>query len=61
MTIRVELQKEAAKVLQHMAKEAGMGLRDMVEIGAYNLVAVWAKEHPEQLALLVPDDLDGTK
>ena len=44
MIVHVNLQREAAIILQQMAKEAGVGLRDMVEIGAYNLVALWMRE-----------------
>ena len=45
MIVHVNIQREVVPILQQMAKEAGLGLHDLVEIGAYNLVALWLREH----------------
>jgi len=58
MRVVVDIQKEAVPILQRMAKDAGLGLRDMVEIGAYNLVALWLREHDEAQPLDTPQHVD---
>ena len=44
MKLHVRTQREADAILVQMAKEAGVGVSDMVEIAIYNLIAVWMKE-----------------
>lgn len=44
MIVHVNIQREAVPILQQMAKEAGIGLRDIVEISAYNLIACYQKD-----------------
>ena len=61
MTVKVHLQREAVTILRKMADEAGVGLHDMVEIGAYNLVALWVHEHGDTVPLDADDGLAGLR
>ncbi len=48
MAIKIELQREAKPIFLRMAKEAGLGVRDLAEIACYNLIALWLKEHGQE-------------
>lgn len=50
MAIKITLQREAHQIFTRMAKEAGMGLHDLAEIACYNLIALYTKEHGEEIA-----------
>jgi hypothetical protein len=50
LAIKIELQKEAKPIFQRMAKEAGMGTKDLAEIACYNLIAIYIKEHGVEIA-----------
>lgn len=43
--MKIELQREARPIFTQMAKEAGLGVRDLAEIACYNLIALWLREH----------------
>ena len=44
MTIHIHVQKEAVPIFCHMAKEAGIKVSDLAEIGVYNLIALYQKD-----------------
>ena len=41
--IKITLQREAKSIFNTMAKEAGIGVRDLAEIACYNLIALYTK------------------
>jgi len=60
MRVVIEIQKEAVPILQRMAKEAGIGLHDICEIGIYNLVALFLAENADPIPMDTPQPVDIT-
>lgn len=59
MTLKVSIQDAARPILTQMAKEAGVGMRDMVEIAVYNLIGVYQKDRG--IDVVIPDGVDVSK
>jgi len=61
MLVRVELPDEAYHHLLTMASQARLTVAEMVQIGAFNLVALWIREKGTTVPLDATDGMDGGK
>lgn len=61
MRVQVELPDEAYHHLLTMAHQAHLTVAEMVEIGAFNLVALWIRDKGSTVPLDTTDGLDGSK
>ena len=56
MVIRIQLDSKLEPIVRQMAKEAGVGVRDMVDIAIYNLIGVWERSRQTGAVPMAPFD-----
>jgi hypothetical protein len=61
MKIEVDLPDKAYQYLLQMARAAHLTVAEMVEIGAFNLVALWMREKNNPVPMDADDGVDADK
>lgn len=56
MVVRIQLDSQIEPIVRQMAKEAGVGVKDMVDIAIYNLIGIWERDRATGAIPVAPFD-----